>query len=307
NEAPLPGASAFLADLASGLTPRKLPMSYFDTATLNRRSNSLGVAFEVVIMELLCLNSKKKRVDVCACALVFLLLISFGKFGSEAQVLPEREAYDFGIFRHKYFHDFAVQILQQISTKLKITVWKPAVDSCTTGCLNKNFSDTVFSKVTCDCTYTNNTVCHVTNIQVKGMNLTGALPSEFANLTFLREIDLSRNFLNGSIPTSWFSLPLVTLAVLGNNVVGTIPAEIGGIATLEELIVEDNKFGGSIPPELGKLSRLRRFLGSGNNFTGTLPPELGDLKNLTDFRIDGNPISGKIPDFIGNWTNITKL
>ncbi|KAF6173358.1 hypothetical protein GIB67_027053 [Kingdonia uniflora] len=250
-----------------------------------------GVEFEAVIMELLCSNSKKKKVDVCACAIVFLLLISFGKFGSEAQVLPESE----------------VQILQQISTKLKITLWKPAADSCTTGGLNKTFSSNVLSNVTCDCTYTNKTVCHVTNIQLKGMNLTGALPSEFANLTFLREIDLSRNFLNGSIPTSWFSLPLVTLGVLGNNVVGTIPAKIGDIATLEELIVEDNKIGGSIPPELGKLRRLRRFLGSGNNFTGTLPPELGDLKNLTDFRIDGNPISGKIPDFIGNWTNITKL
>ncbi|KAF6173385.1 hypothetical protein GIB67_027080 [Kingdonia uniflora] len=115
------------------------------------------------------------------------------------------------------------------------------------------------------------------------MNLTGALPSEFANLTFLREIDLSQNFLNGSIPTSWFSLSLVTLGVLGNNVVGTIPGEIGGIATLEEL------------------------LGSANNFTGTLPPELGDLKSLTDFRIDGNRISEKIPDFIGNWINITRL
>ncbi|KAF6173357.1 hypothetical protein GIB67_027052 [Kingdonia uniflora] len=237
--------------------------------------------------------SKKKVIS----AAVFLLLIFMGEFRSEAQVLPDSE----------------VEALKQISAKMKIAIWKVDRNSCTTGSLNRTFDYTidfnnkVLSNVTCDCSFTNGTVCHVTNIVLKDLNLSGILPQEFANLTHLRQIELSRNYLSGSIPRSWRSLPLTLLSVLGNNVGGTIPKEIGDIATLEELILTDNNIRGPLPPELGKLSRLKRFLCSANNLTGTLPETLGNLKNLTELRIDGNAFSGRIPDFIGNWTKLNRL
>ncbi|PKI54258.1 hypothetical protein CRG98_025318, partial [Punica granatum] len=96
-------------------------------------------------------------------------------------------------------------------------------------------------------------------------------------------------------------------SLLGNRISGTIPTEIGDIATLEELILEDNMLVGALDPNLGNLSRLRRLLLSANNFTGTIPESFGNLKNLTDFRIDGSSLSGKIPEFIGNWTKLTRL
>ncbi|KAJ9563063.1 hypothetical protein OSB04_008223 [Centaurea solstitialis] len=142
---------------------------------------------------------------------------------------------------------------------------------------------------------------------LKGLNMTGVLPEEFADLTFLQEIDLSRNLINGTISPRFGQLRLRVLSLMGNRISGSIPREIGDISTLEELILEDNFLDGPLPPNLGRLTQLRRFVLSGNNFTGSIPTSFGNLINLTEFRIDGNTLSGRIPDFIGNWTRLKAL
>ncbi|XP_060209245.1 probable LRR receptor-like serine/threonine-protein kinase At1g53430 [Lycium barbarum] len=137
--------------------------------------------------------------------------------------------------------------------------------------------------------------------------MTGILPPEFAQLTHLRELDLSRNYLNGSIPSSYGQLRITILSLLGNRISGPIPKELGDIETLEELNLENNLLEGPLPTNLGSLSRLRKMMLSANFLNGTVPENFSNLKNMTDFRIDGNRISGKIPDFIGNWTSMDRL
>ncbi|KAJ9562912.1 hypothetical protein OSB04_008072, partial [Centaurea solstitialis] len=137
--------------------------------------------------------------------------------------------------------------------------------------------------------------------------MTGVLPEEFADLTFLQEIDLALNYINGTIPPRFGQLPLRILCLLGNRISGPIPGEIGDISTLEKLILEDNLLDGPLPPSIGRLTRLRRLFLSGNNFTGIIPVSFGNLINIEDFRIDGNSLSGRIPDFIGNWTRLEAL
>ncbi|KAF1866922.1 hypothetical protein Lal_00018308 [Lupinus albus] len=162
-------------------------------------------------------------------------------------------------------------------------------------------------KVKCDCTYHNHTVCHVTNIVLRGLNISGIIPNTFGSLNHLTELDLTRNHFTGSIPKSLGRLSLATLSLLGNRLSGPIPSEIGLIASLENLILEDNQLNGTLPPSLGNLSKLLRLHLSGNNFTGTIPEEFSKLTTLTDFRIDGSNLSGKIPSFIGNWTHLVRL
>ncbi|XP_020250161.1 probable LRR receptor-like serine/threonine-protein kinase At1g53430 isoform X2 [Asparagus officinalis] len=137
---------------------------------------------------------------------------------------------------------------------------------------------------------------------LKGLNLRGALPDEFANLTSLQVLDLTWNYLSGSIPVAWASLPLTNLSLIGNQISGKIPDEMGKITTLKTLVLEDNKLQGPIPQSLGNLVNLDRLVLASNNLSGELPDTLGKLRNLTDVRLDGNPISGKIPSFISNWT-----
>ncbi|KAF8391184.1 hypothetical protein HHK36_023486 [Tetracentron sinense] len=142
---------------------------------------------------------------------------------------------------------------------------------------------------------------------LKRLNLSGVIPEEFGDLPFLKQIDLTGNYLNGSIPSSLARLNLTILSLLGNRLHGSIPKEIGDIATLEELVLQDNQLGGPLPEQLGNLRNLRRFVVSGNSFTGMLPKTFANLKNLEQFMIDGNDISGKIPDFIGDWIKLERL
>ncbi|XP_043700287.1 probable LRR receptor-like serine/threonine-protein kinase At1g53440 [Telopea speciosissima] len=221
--------------------------------------------------------------------IVILFLNCFALLISEAQPLPDEE----------------VQALRNIATKLKNNYWNVSSSSCSGGVgLNVTLDYGGLSNITCNCS---NTVCHITNIQLKALNLTGVLPEEFVDLPYLQEIDLTRNYLNGSLPSRWARIPLVIISLLGNRISGSIPKEIGNIATLEQLVLEDNQLEGNLPPELGNLSRLKRFIVSANNFTGIIPETYGNLTSLEIFMIDGNGISGKIPYFIGNWTRLTRL
>ncbi|XP_054815641.1 probable LRR receptor-like serine/threonine-protein kinase At1g53430 isoform X2 [Prosopis cineraria] len=221
----------------------------------------------------------------------FLLLCFFSDFLSNAQLIPQDE----------------VKALQAISDKLTNVNWKVTQTSCIKGDGFNNLvtlSSGVTRNVTCNCTFQNGSVCHVTNILLKSQNIAGELPSEFGNLTHLTELDLYLNYLNGTIPTTFRRIPLVTLSLVGNRISGSIPGELGEIASLMDLILEDNQLGGPLPQSLGNLSNLRRIRLSANNFTGTIPETFGNLKNLIDFSIDGCTLSGKIPSFIGNWTKI---
>ncbi|KAG8386451.1 hypothetical protein BUALT_Bualt03G0150100 [Buddleja alternifolia] len=212
---------------------------------------------------------------------------------SFAQLLPEDE----------------VQVLQTISSTLHNSYWNLSRRACIepTGFNRTFWENEVYSAVVCDCSFNNNTVCHVTNIRMEGLNLTGTLSAEFARLSHLQELELSRNYLNGSIPAAFGQLRLVNMSLLGNRLSGTIPEEIGNITTLEGMDLDNNLLEGNLPENLGSLSNLRRLMLSANNFNGTIPVRYSNLRNLTIFTIDGSRISGRIPEFIGNWTSLARL
>ncbi|KAL8131842.1 putative LRR receptor-like serine/threonine-protein kinase At1g53440 isoform X2 [Apium graveolens] len=223
------------------------------------------------------------------CLMIYVLLLNF--FGCVAQLLPPQE----------------VQALEAIARKLEIKHW-PVItsSSCGDGGFQGGFSAKL-SNVKCYCKFNNNSVCHVTSIRLKALNLTGELSPEFSKLAFLRELDLSQNYINGTIPITFGQLRLKFLCLTDNRLSGSIPPEIADIDTLEDLQIEDNQMEGPLPPELGRLRSLWSLRLSSNNFTGRIPESFGALKNLSDFRIDGSRLSGKIPDFIGNWTKMTVL
>ncbi|KAI8552405.1 hypothetical protein RHMOL_Rhmol06G0264100 [Rhododendron molle] len=182
-----------------------------------------------------------KRTTTTTSNMLFVLLFASLVLNCYAQLLPEDE----------------VQTLATIAEKLQIKELNVNRSFCSSGRYeNVTVVDRILIIVICGC---NDTVCHVTNIQLKGQNLTGNIPEEFGNLSYLQEIDLSRNYFSGSIPTSFSQLPLTNLSLLGNRINGSIPKEIGDIATLENLVLEDNQLEGPLHQNLGNLSSLLRL------------------------------------------------
>ncbi|KAF5458584.1 hypothetical protein F2P56_022605 [Juglans regia] len=210
----------------------------------------------------------------------------------------------------KALHSDEVETLREIGKKLGKKDWDFGIDPCS-GEGNwwvlederKGFESTV----TCNCTLNNNSSCHVVRIALKAQNLSSTVPPEFSKLRYLNQLDLSRNYLTGSIPSQWGIMHLVELSLMGNSLSGPFPTVLTNITTLTNLSIEGNRFSGPIPPKIGKLINLQKLILSSNAFSGELPNELAKLTNLTDMRVSDNNFSGKIPDFIGNWTKIEKL
>ncbi len=89
-----------------------------------------------------------------------------------------------------------------------------------------------------------------------------------------------------------------------NNLVGTIPPEIGNLSALIRLNMHSNQLSGSIPATIGNLSELRQIWLFSNQLSGQLPPEIGNLSNLTHLGIGGNQLTGTIPASYGNLSNL---
>ena len=100
---------------------------------------------------------------------------------------------------------------------------------------------------------------------------------------------------------------VISLDMSGNNLVASLPAEIGALSRLELLDLEDNAITGIIPLELGELSALSRLHLSGNNLHGSIPEQIFDLTNLRSLLVGENALSGSIPPEIGLLTKLTSL
>jgi Leucine-rich repeat (LRR) protein len=98
---------------------------------------------------------------------------------------------------------------------------------------------------------------------------------------------------------------LTQLSMQGQNLIGSIPPELGLLSRLQVLELQDNQIIGSIPLEMYELRQLIHFDLSSNSLTGTLSNNLGHLINLRDyFDLHNNALQGPIPSEIGLLTNL---
>ncbi|XP_057457765.1 probable leucine-rich repeat receptor-like serine/threonine-protein kinase At3g14840 [Lotus japonicus] len=202
-----------------------------------------------------------------------------------------------------------VQALKDIGNTLGKKNWDFTVDPCSG---KKNWISPAQlpgseNAVTCNCSFNNNSVCHVVSIVLKAQNLSGTLPPDLVRLPYLQEIDLTLNYLNGTIPKQWATLNLVNISFYGNRLSGTVPEEFGKITSLKSLVLEFNQLSGNLPSELGNLPQIETLLLRSNNFTGELPATFARLTTLKQFRIADNQFSGVIPSFIQNLINLEML
>ena len=148
----------------------------------------------------------------------------------------------------------------------------------------------------------------VTELNLYGSELTGAIPAELGNLTNLRALLLSNNRLRGPIPGALGGLSkLEALDLWGNELTGAIPAELGRLARLRSLSLGENELTGPIPVWLESLSNLLSLSLGGNTLTGPIPVELGKLSNLRTLSLAGNSLTGAIPMELGNLSNLKEL
>ncbi|CAL5345220.1 unnamed protein product [Camellia sinensis] len=224
--------------------------------------------------------------------ILFTILICFGAGGIEAQT--------------GRIADDEMNALHEIAEQVGKKDWDFNQTNCDE---NGNWGKTTFVKptynntVNCTCS---SGVCHITAIFLKGQDLSGVLPRSLAKLPYLKTVDFTRNYLNGTIPPEWASIKLEYLSVTVNRLSGPIPNYLGNITSLIYMSLENNMFYGTVPAELGNLVNLKNLILSANNLIGELPKELNNLTNLTELRLSSNNFTGKLPSF-QSWKQLQKL
>ncbi len=119
-------------------------------------------------------------------------------------------------------------------------------------------------------------------------------------------LDLSNNNLTGSIPPQVGGLAALQVLDLSNNdLTGSIPPQVGDLTALIHLDLSDNKLSDSIP-DLNSLTALIHLDLSNNTLSGTIPAEVGSLHNLIHLDLSANNLTGSIPA-LNSLTTLTHL
>ena len=112
----------------------------------------------------------------------------------------------------------------------------------------------------------------------------------------------NRNWLSDAPISDWKGVHVdqsgrvIILDLEFNGLNGVLPAEIGSLRALQELLLGANGLSGDVPVELAQLSNLVVLDLSTNQLTGQFPSALGNLPSLMAVQISGNEISGCLPE-----------
>ncbi|GKB16554.1 leucine-rich repeat protein [Tanacetum coccineum] len=146
-------------------------------------------------------------------------------------------------------------------------------------------------------------------LDINDCNLIGVLPISIGNLSDqLKFLNLGRNQLFGSLPSSIGSLVGLTILDLGpNRFKGKIPTAIGKLQKLQYLSLSSNQFSGPIPNDIGNLSLLNKLYLSSNKLEDLIPSSLGNCKNLNGLNLARNRLSGIIPKQLVQLPSLTNF
>ncbi|KAG6531599.1 hypothetical protein ZIOFF_005414 [Zingiber officinale] len=120
------------------------------------------------------------------------------------------------------------------------------------------------------------------NLSLSNCNVIGPLPDFLGDMHSLSLLRLSSNSLTGKIPASFSDLPLHTLWLDNNKLVGEVPFDLANSPKLQSLHLGNNDFMGPIP----NVSFVD-FTYSGNSFCQSVPgapcpPEVSALLDFLD-------------------------
>ncbi|KAL0351354.1 UNVERIFIED_CONTAM: Receptor protein-tyrosine kinase CEPR2 [Sesamum calycinum] len=149
---------------------------------------------------------------------------------------------------------------------------------------------------------------NLTSLILPSNLISGVLPSELSKCINLKVLNISDNYLNGSVPDFSMLTNLEILDLSDNSFSGAFPSWVGKLTGLVSLGLGDNDFDeGKIPESLGNLKNLYWLYLAGSNLTGEIPESIFELEGLGTLDICKNKISGNFPTSISKLKNLFKI
>ncbi|GMH48010.1 hypothetical protein TL16_g10284 [Triparma laevis f. inornata] len=132
------------------------------------------------------------------------------------------------------------------------------------------------------------------------INLEGALPPNFGNLSELQVLHIYSNSLRSQIPWSLCRLAnLTSLSISNNKFYGPLPKAIGNLKNLTQLFAFNNGITGTLPESIYQCIELRMIDLSNNSIEGRLSSDIVNLQHLSELHLNSNKFSGDVPAELG--------
>ena len=204
-----------------------------------------------------------------------------------------------------------------------------------TACCNSLQSQCTAEDAQFECTHAQ---VGVVNITMRRCGLNSTIPDDITKLAFLRTLDLSFNFLRGSIPEDIGSLGdnagIHTLDLSNNLLSGSIPKSISNNNMVTSLLYLDLSQNGLTRMNLAAITELKnlvhldlsnndivenfhvtftefgslKYLNLGTNrIAGSIPSAIEALQQLDYFNLERNDMTGELPDEISQIPNLKNL
>ncbi|KAG5592172.1 hypothetical protein H5410_042686 [Solanum commersonii] len=139
-------------------------------------------------------------------------------------------------------------------------------------------------------------------------DFTGNVRLTISKLNKLIRLDLSSNYLRGSILEYIDNLTAITqLTIPDNSFTGNVPSTIGKLNKLNYLSLSSNYFEGSIPDIFANFSELSALVFDTNNFTGSFPCSIATLTRLVNLELQNNLLTGSLPSNIRGFQQLQAL
>ncbi|KAH9779298.1 putative leucine-rich repeat receptor-like serine/threonine-protein kinase [Citrus sinensis] len=196
-----------------------------------------------------------------------------------------------------------VEALKDIAKTLGKRNWNFSVDPCSgkEGWADQNPVKGFENAVTCNCSFSNGTICHVVSIAIEYNHFSGVLPPELGNLPRLERILLGSNNFTGELPETFAKLvTLKDLVIQASGLVGPIPSGIASLSKLTDLRISDLNGTEAPFPPLDKMKKMKTLILRSCNISGKLPDYLGLMTSLKVLDVSFNKLNGAIPStFMG--------
>jgi len=134
-------------------------------------------------------------------------------------------------------------------------------------------------------------------LSLKGISLTGTIPTELGLLTLLTALSLGEHGITiNHAEDSIFS---------GKKLLeGTIPSELGNMKSLSQLFLETTNIEGTLPSSLGRLTDLYLLYMDYSLLNGTIPDEYANLKHLRYFSMSHSNVGGAVPAWLADLVDL---
>jgi Leucine-rich repeat (LRR) protein len=124
----------------------------------------------------------------------------------------------------------------------------------------------------------------------------------------VKELRLPGNNLVGSIPPEIGLLThLHHLSLFGNGITGNLPTQMEALTSLRFLSLGSNYLSGSLPNWIGKFQDLKYLELGGNSLTGMLPPDMVKMTSLLELALDSNTFVGKLQTVLNKVPNLKRI